>query len=177
MFNKLIRTLQIVVLCLLPLVLPYSKSASATAPSELNFTMSSIYQIGIYATTFGSWTSSGVIGSGGEIAESVSFSGVNEYGWFIKNVHSETLLSDAYGTITIQSQAHQDMFEPFGSFTFSGTWVITGGTGLYAGLHGQGTLIHTGMFYEVCPINAYLLTGPCIMETKILTGEGHIDPL
>ena len=106
MFNKLIRTLQIVVLCLLPLVLPYSKSASATAPSELNFTMSSIYQIGIYATTFGSWTSSGVIGSGGEIAESVSFSGVNEYGWFIKNVHSETLLSDAYGTITIQSQAH-----------------------------------------------------------------------
>jgi hypothetical protein len=150
--------------------------AGATQPEELNFAVEIIYAVPSSSTTFGSWESSGILESAGGIYESIFFAGWNEDFWFVRNPHTTLLLSDAHGTITIKAQMHEDDFEPFGLAEFTGNWVIVGGTGDYAGLHGQGTLDLSGMFHWSCPANNYGVTGPCLVETRTYTGQGHFDP-
>lgn len=147
--------------------------ASATPTEALNFTVNEIYSVPSSSTMYGNWTSFGLLVSSGGTYEQYHSSGYNEDWWFLRNSHSETVLSDASGTISIKAQVHEEVFEPFGYLEFSGTWVITGGTGAYTGLKGQGDIRFTGMFYEVCPANAYQVTGRCLWETKTFTGDGH----
>lgn len=154
------------------LVLP----VSATPPDELNFTVEVIYAVPSSSTTFGAWEAAGILESSGGVYENVFFAGWNEDNWFVRNLHTTLLLSDAQGTIMIEAQSHEVEFEPFGAAEFTGTWVIVDGTGNYAGLHGRGTLDLSGMFYWSCPANDYAVTGPCLVEARTYTGQGHFDP-
>lgn len=176
MARKLIRGITAVILiAILSAVLGIAQ-VSATPPEELNFMVEIIYSVPSSSTASGSWESSGVLESSGSIYEDVSFSGWNEDGWFVKNPHTTLLLSDTHGTITLKVQSHEADFEPFGMAEFSGSWVILDGTGAYTGLHGQGTMDLSGMFYWSCPANVYGVTGPCLVETRSYTGQGHFDP-
>lgn len=138
--------------------------------------MELIYTVPRSSTTFGAWESSGILESSGSIYESIFFAGWNEDNWFVRYPHTTLLLSDARGTITIIVQLHEIEFEPFDLTEFTGSWVIVDGSGDYAGLHGQETLDLSGMFYWSCPANDYAVTGPCLVETRTYTGQGHSQP-
>jgi hypothetical protein len=176
MKNKLVTSIVVPVVVIFLLAALVVQPAGATPPEELNFTVEIIYAVPSSSTTFGSWASSGVLESAGGINESIFFAGWNKDNWFVRNPHTTILLSDAHGTIMIKAQLHEDNFEPFGLAEFTGNWVIVDGTGDYAGLHGQGALDLSGMFYWSCPANAYGVTGPCLVETRTYTGKGHFNP-
>jgi hypothetical protein len=80
-------------------------------------------------TNTGSWTASGAVTG--------SFA-VSELTWFgAGTVHDVSTLTGANGTITVDVQARFVGFSaPF--VDVKGVWVITSGTGAYAGLHGTG---------------------------------------
>jgi hypothetical protein len=176
MYRKFSKKYFISTLMLLWLATMFVQPVSATPPEELNFTVDVIYAVPSSSTTFGAWESSGILESSGDIYESVFFAGWNEDNWFVRNPHTTLLLSDAQGTITIKAQSHEVDFEPFGAAEFTGSWVIVDGTGEYAGLHGQGALDLSGMFYWSCPANDHAVTGPCLVETRTYTGQGHFHP-
>ena len=176
MVKKFVKGVVIAALIIFSFVLVAVQPASATQPEEFNITVNHIYRVPTGSTTFGTWESSGVLGSSGDIYETYFWAGWNDDGWFVKNLHTTIILSDSNGTIKIKAHAKEEDFEPYGLLDLEGNWVIVGGTGEYTGLHGQGKTSFSGMFYWDCPPNDYNIMGPCIVTTETYTGEGHVDP-
>jgi hypothetical protein len=79
----------------------------------------------------GSFSASGVISDTGSVVSSF----VHADG----TAHVQRTLSGASGQITASFQARVQSFSD-GIATFSGHWLISGGTGAYANLHGEGDL-------------------------------------
>lgn len=148
----------------------------AIPPEDLNFTVDYIYPVPSSSTDFGTWTSSGVLESSGGINESYFFSGWNKDGWFVNNMHTTITLSNASGSITIKAQLNEVVWDAYGLSEFQGNWVILGGTGDYAELHGQGTVDISGMFFWSCPPNSFGVSGPCLVATETYIGQGHFAP-
>ncbi len=172
MISKFLKGIAIAALIFFLMASSTVQPAGATPPEDLNFTVEIIYAVPSSSTTFGSWESSGILEKSGGIYESISFAGWNEDTWFVRNLHTTLLLSDARGTITLNVQSHEVEFEPFGLAEFTGSWVIVDGTGDYAGLHGQGTLDLSGMFYWSCPANDHSVTGPCLLKPEPTRARG-----
>jgi hypothetical protein len=87
------------------------------------------------AYTSGSFTASGAFGDAGSHVDTLMFTGFNAPDSNV--IHGTSTFTGARGTITAQFQAlHSPVSDP----RFEGQWVISGGTGAYAGLHGEGTV-------------------------------------
>jgi hypothetical protein len=79
----------------------------------------------------GTFTSSGFTLSSGNVIEEYSFNG--------KKTHSEVTFTYADGSIT--AKTHSDItLTSSTTATGTGRWIITKGTGAYAGISGSGTL-------------------------------------
>lgn len=154
--------------------------AGATQPEDLTFEFDLVFQLGNYTGT-GSWKALGVLEASGIAVKDDHHAGYNEIGWFIRNIHSTTVLCSgvvdscdgAEDTITIHSHVHNIDLVPFGPASGSGTWTIIDATGAYAGLHGTGSATFAGDFFPVCPDDS--VAGPCLTDKTILEGSGHFD--
>jgi len=181
MFQKFLKGLTIFVLVFTITATALVQPASATTSEELEFTVQLIYMIPSSSTTYGVWESSESLETSGAIYETIEFAGWTDVGIFVKNVLGILRLSDAEGTITLKSQMHEDSIDlstdlSTGLMKTSGTWVISDGTGVYARLHGQGSVNVSGKIYSSCPTNDYNVTGRCIMESRTYTGQMHFEP-
>jgi hypothetical protein len=175
--NKYLKGFTLTVLILFLAAAAGVQPASATSSDELNFTVKLIYVVPSTSTTYGTWESSGLLEKSGDINETIHFAGLTEAGLFVKNILTKIMFSDADGTITLRTQLHEDFFDPStGLMGVSGTWLVADGTGAYAGLYGQGTVNISGNLYWMCPANNYGVTGPCMIETRTYTGQGHFEP-
>jgi len=172
-FRKFLKSFTFTVLVFFLSAAAIVQPASATSPEDLNFTMKVYYSVGIPSATLGTWESSGLLQQSGGIDETVRFAGWTEAGMFIKNIQGITKLSNANGTIKIKSQLHEDFLD-FSTYQVgvNGTWTVMNGTGVYAGLHGQGTVNILGQLYP-CTASP---SGLCLVETRTYTGQGHFEP-
>jgi hypothetical protein len=147
----------------------------------LHLELELVFPLGNFTGT-GSWQSSGLLQASGSAIQSEQLAGYDESGWFVRNVHSTATLCDgAIGdcagvedTITIRSHITDLDFIPFGPASGDGRWVITDATGVYAGLHGNGTAHFSSSFHFYCP--DLLVAGPCLTETLTFEGQGHFEP-
>lgn len=117
---------------------PAAASAATGAPVAFNGTVavsSEPFGPGVQITNTGSWTASGAVTGSFAVSELTWFGGGNSPA--IHYVGTLSPLTGADGTITVDVQARFTGFSaPYADVT--GVWVITSGTGAYAGLHGTG---------------------------------------
>lgn len=122
------------------MLLPAAASAATGAPVTFNGTIAvSSEPCGggppSCITNTGSWTASGAVTGSFAVSEQTWFGGGNSL--TVHYVGTLTPLTGASGTITIDVQAKFTGFSaPYEEVR--GVWVITSGTGAYAGLHGTG---------------------------------------
>ena len=128
-------TISAVFTAFMVVLLPAAASAATGAPVTFDGTVAvssepssgSGAQGGI--TNTGAWTATGAVTGSFAVSEQTWFGG--------GTVHYVGTLSGANGTITVDVQARFVGFNaPFEDV--KGVWVITSGTGAYAGLHGTG---------------------------------------
>jgi hypothetical protein len=102
--------------------------ASSNVQAQVSFSITASVSGNVNTGTFTSW---GFDLSSGNMIESYSFNG--------KKTHSEVIFSYADGTVT--AKTHSDIILTSESTaTGTGRWIITKGTGAYAGISGSGTL-------------------------------------
>jgi hypothetical protein len=90
----------------------------------------------------GTFTSSGAITDNGTI-ENVRF-GVSAIGSpTFQITHVTILFTGTDGTFTMKAQITETLTSDPNVLTDNGTWAIAAGTGVYAKLHGQGTVVGT----------------------------------
>ena len=91
----------------------------------------------------GTFVASGAFSAGGTVSTAPRFSAGGAPDFLI--IHATEVFTDASGagTFTLKRQVKVRPSDTPGVLTGTGTWVVIGGTGVYAGLHGQGTLILT----------------------------------
>jgi hypothetical protein len=137
--------------------------ASATQPEYIKFDIEMVYDVskGDFIGN-GNWTSEGVVESAGDGQEHSNHVGLNEVG-FVRNVHATGELWDDNGTI--EYKGHAINIEGFSPFTAVGNWTITGGTGAYEDLRGQGTITSSGF-----------LEFPYFYVTYEFVGDAHVEP-
>jgi hypothetical protein len=141
--------------------------ASATQPETIKFDINMVYDVskGDFIGN-GTWTSEGVVESAGNGREHSNHVGLNEVG-FVRNVHATGVLWDDNGTI--EYKAHAINVDGFNPFTADGNWTITGGTGAYENLkgqgQGQGEIISSGY-----------VDYPYFIVTYEFVGSAHFEP-
>lgn len=81
-------------------------------------------------TTVGTFTSTGAIADAGAASQTLRFAD--------STVHGVQTMTSPEGTITIRFQSINTATGP-ATFDTAGRWVIVGGTGAYADLHGTGS--------------------------------------
>jgi hypothetical protein len=158
-----IFTLLSAVLLLVLVTMP--APASATQPEYIKFDIEMVYDIskGDFVG-IGDWTSVGVVESAGDGREQSNHVGVNEVG-FVRNVHATGVLWDDNGTI--EYKAHAINIVGFSPFTAGGNWTITGGTGAYEDLNGQGKITSSGYVdFETFLFHV----------TYVFEGNAHVEP-
>ena len=134
------RTRLLLAASLVSLALGAAPTASAAAPAAVSIDVQLILSGNLQAsTTVGSFSISGAISDAGQEAGSGRFAGLGHLKTGEPNsLHSSFRLVGGQGTIEI------DLVGLFGRLpaplaSGDGTWVVTGGTGAYADLHGRGT--------------------------------------
>jgi len=159
----IIFALLLAVLLLVLVVMP--APASATQPEYIRFNIDMIYDIskGDFIGN-GTWTSEGVVESAGGGQEHSNHVGVNEVG-FVRNVHATGVLWDDNGTI--EYKGHAINIDGFSPFEAGGNWTITGGTGAYEDLKGQGEITSSG----VVDFDTFLF-----YVTYEFEGYAHVEP-
>ena len=90
---------------------------------------------GTFAAT-GAFVDSGAINN---LKISFSALGAPDFGI----THATILFTGAEGTFTMKAQIKETLTSDPNVLTDSGTWTIIAGTGAYADLHGQGTVVGT----------------------------------
>ena len=120
-------------------VLPAGALAAQPA-LDFNGSLSGTHQAGINT---GTYTASGAVSGSFAVSESFSFGGGKSAP--LHTVDTLTPLTGSDGTITIDQQLKYIGSSGSCSY-FSGVWMITGGTGAYASVHGTGDAAGT-----VCP--------------------------
>lgn len=159
------------VCALLLLLSSFALPVNASPPRYLQFTIQVTYALGNFTTVSGSWHAGGLVASAGNATQHAHHAGWPGDGGQFKTAHLTTILSDGVGTITIKDQ--QTMEWEGNDPTGIGHWIITGGTGSYAGLHGRGDSNSVTAFHFTCP--APSVSGPCLIAEMQFTGEGHVD--
>jgi hypothetical protein len=87
----------------------------------------------------GTWSASGGINDSGTLVQPVDFRvGVGAGGF--GQVHAVAVMTGSLGTITLVEDDSLTL-EPDGTIDATGQWAVIAGTGAYAQLHGQGTLV------------------------------------
>jgi len=161
--NKRIIIFALLSAALLLVLVAMPAPASATQPEYIKFDINMIYDvskgdfIGI-----GTWTSDGVVESSGDGQEHSNHVGLNEVG-FVRNVHATGVLWDNSGTI--EYKGHALGVDGFSPFTAVGNWTITGSTGAYEDLNGQGKINASGE-----------LIYPYFYVTYEFVGDAHVEP-
>jgi hypothetical protein len=103
----------------------------------------------------GTWSAVGGIADSGTLVEPrVNFVGNGE-------LHINRLVTATAGTFTLRIDS-KAIFEQDGSVDFSGRWVVIAGTGMYAGLRGEGT-------------RAAQIAADSDVVVETLTGSVHFD--
>jgi hypothetical protein len=104
-------------------------TAQATPPADVTFSLQGV--INGPQTIAGTFTVSGAVSDSGTYTERFRFAG--------QTAHVTKVLVGGAGTIRIDARA---VVVPTGPTTIgfaAGNWVVTGGTGAYAGLHAEGS--------------------------------------
>jgi len=137
--------------------------AKATPPEDLNFVTTTVYDVRQGPPSIsGNWTAYGFINSSGDAMVDAFHAGWNDAGLWLKTAHTIEVFNDSQGSITLEAQ----ITNISGRNPISGTghWVIKDGTGVYANLHGQGTVSIYGE-----------LTFPYLTIESEYAGIGHND--
>lgn len=138
--------------------------AWATSPQELNFTTTTTYDVTQGPPSIdGAWTATGLIDSSGDAWIDHFNAGWNDAGFWLRNSHTTEVYTDNRGSITVE--AHITNVSGLDPFSGDGRWVIKGGTGAYANLHGEGTVSVYGQ------ITAF----PFLTVEANYSGLGHFD--
>ena len=137
-------------------VLVIAIPVSATPPEDIVINLTSHYSFFDFGNPTGTWDSSGLITSSGELYEELVHEGAGwPHGIGFKNARSVQVISDEYGTITLSMQITGVEWTYFDNdacidnpswlnsdqkFEGIGSWVILSGTGAYEDIRGQGAL-------------------------------------
>jgi hypothetical protein len=129
------RRLSFIGVCLTPVLLLLGAAGTpAAASTSAPVTIQDTVIIGPFT---GTWSASGGISDSGTLTEPTNFRvGVGAGG--VGQVHLVRVMTGSLGTITLVEDVSLTL-EPDGSIQSTGQWAVTGGTGAYAQLHGQGT--------------------------------------
>ncbi len=183
MIKKSVKDILMPALVLVVLLALANQPARATPPQDLplEFDVDLIFRIGNFTGT-GSWQELTGLQASGYASQEATHAGYTENGWFLRTAHSTATLcsnggancADAEDTITIRSQILDIDLVPFGPFSGDGMWVITGASGIYEGLHGNGAAELSANFYYPCPDPSVI--GPCIVAHMDFDGYGHFEP-
>ncbi len=158
----------LVVLTLAAIGLSVVPTAMATTPSSVRFEVSVALNGNLTAsTTSGTFVASGAIASSGTEQGHGWFAGLGHLKTGDPNsLHAAMTLTDGSGSISL------DLVGLFGQLpapiaTGEGRWLITGGTGAYAGIQGEGSWSGTADFRAAIAGN-----GPPIV-TFVELGQVH----
>ena len=134
-------------LALLALTLSAAPAALAAAPSDVRFEVAVVLAGSLStSTTHGTFTLSGAINERGLESGYGRFAGQGHLKTGEPNsLHSEMTFVGADGTIDVTLNGLFGQL-PAAIAAGSGRWVISGGTGAYADLHGQGSWTATADF-------------------------------
>jgi hypothetical protein len=123
------------------LALALVPQAAATPPQPQTYTM--MGQLTGPTTVSGTWTGKGLVNASGTYTEIVRFAG--------KSIHVEKIFRNSNGTFVLRGRGVVNWVDSCTATFRAGSWRISDGTGVYAGVRGGGTPVATTTSYaNVC---------------------------